>query len=463
MRHHRLFPVPLALLCAVPFALAQTVPPGGATGAPPATPPGAPPQAPAEEAPQTEAGRAYAQLLSTFQILEGSLKSPSRLAESERAAVQRVLQRAEAFSERYPDHLGALAMQIQLLKWLDTDPQRVAGLFERLMELRPDDVNVALLWAGERERTEELEPEAVLALYRDLCERFPDNPVACLEYGEHLRDQLRYDEAIELVRRIDPDPAEAPKLVYLLADCLFAEHHFEEALAALESIPAGAIEDFELRRTVDRDKRYFGEYIEFWQQEQELRAAEAEADDLPRAAIETARGRIVVELFEDQAPNTVANFISLAESDFYAGTAFHRFVPNFMVQGGDPNSRPDASGTPGMGNPGYYIPDEHTREDHRNHFRDSLAMAKQTRPNTAGCQFYFNHRPTPWLNGRHTVFGRVIEGLEIVRSLREGDGITGITVLRKRDHAYEPETLPLVPPKPPTPERMPFTDRPSGG
>jgi peptidyl-prolyl cis-trans isomerase B (cyclophilin B) len=461
MRHHRLLAALLIVLCTVPLAFAQSDAPPETT---PETPPNTPPAvAPAEEAPQTEADRGYEKLLSRFMILRDSLESPTGITEAQRPAVERVLHAAEAFSERHPEHVGALAMQIQLSKWLGAEPQRMTELYRRLLELRPNDVEVALLWAREQEQVGDLDPDGVLALYRDLCERFPDDATACRAYAEHLREELRYDDAVDVVRRFDPDPAEAPGLVYVLADCLFANDHFEEALTALESIPDGEVQDLELRRAIDRDGKYFADYIDLWREEQELRAAEAEADDLPRATIDTARGRIVVELFEDQAPNTVANFISLAESGFYAQTTFHRFVPNFMIQGGDPNTKPGATGTPGMGNPGYYIPDEHTREDHRNHFRDSLAMAKQLQPNTAGCQFYLTHRPTPWLNGRHTVFGRVIEGLDVVRSLRQGDEITGITVLRKRDHPYEPETLPLTPPAPPTPERLPFTDQPPGG
>ncbi|MBT8485900.1 MAG: peptidylprolyl isomerase [Phycisphaerae bacterium] len=164
---------------------------------------------------------------------------------------------------------------------------------------------------------------------------------------------------------------------------------------------------------------------------------------MPRAAIETAKGRIVVELFENEAPNTVANFISLAEADFWNETKFHRYEPDFMIQGGDPLSREGTeSGTPGTGDPGYYIPDEHTAENHRLHFSDSLAMAKRTAPNSGGCQFYLNHRPTPWLNGKHTVFGRILEGIDVARSLRKDDEIVSVSILRKRDHAYEPETLP---------------------
>src|SRR4029079_8655388 len=138
-------------------------------------------------------------------------------------------------------------------------------------------------------------------------------------------------------------------------------------------------------------------------QEQQTREAEAKADDLPRVKLQTNKGDITIELFENEAPNTVANFISLVEKGFYDGVPFHRVLPNFMAQGGDPK------GT-GQGGPGYRIKDEFGNKGARAHFRGSLSMANTGQPNTNGSQFFLTFKPTPHLNGRHTVFGRVIEG-----------------------------------------------------
>ncbi|MBW3600539.1 MAG: peptidylprolyl isomerase [Planctomycetes bacterium] len=154
--------------------------------------------------------------------------------------------------------------------------------------------------------------------------------------------------------------------------------------------------------------------------------------------METNKGKLVIELFEDQAPNTVANFITLVESGFYDGLAFHRVIPHFMAQGGDP----DGDGT---GGPGYEIPCECYEEDARMHFRGSLSMAHAGR-DTGGSQFFLTFIPTPHLNGRHTVFGRVIEGLEVLDELQRRDPndtaapapdkIVDAEVIRKRDHEY---------------------------
>ncbi|MFM9194981.1 MAG: peptidylprolyl isomerase [Planctomycetia bacterium] len=180
----------------------------------------------------------------------------------------------------------------------------------------------------------------------------------------------------------------------------------------------------------------------------EMARRKADADaNCPRVTITTSKGDVVVELFEDDAPNTVANFISLVEKGFYDGTPFHRVIGGFMAQGGDP------TGT-GSGGPGHVIECECELPTARKHFLGSLSMAHAGK-NTGGSQFFLTFRPTEHLDGRHTVFGRVIEGLDVLPKLTrtqdaEGRSMPGIkpdtivkaTVLRKRDHAYDPKTLP---------------------
>ncbi len=186
----------------------------------------------------------------------------------------------------------------------------------------------------------------------------------------------------------------------------------------------------------------------YWEQEQALRQAEAEADDLPRVKLRTNKGDIVIELFENEAPNTVANFISLVQKGFYDGVKFHRVLPGFMAQTGCPRGD-------GTGGPGYRIRCECHGEDFRRHFRGSVSMAKQREPDTGGSQFYlvFTRASTEHLDGQHTVFGRILDGMDVVDQLVridpsqpapgvEPDRIESATVVRKRDHDYTPETLP---------------------
>ena len=123
------------------------------------------------------------------------------------------------------------------------------------------------------------------------------------------------------------------------------------------------------------------------------------------AIIETNHGTIEIELFEDKAPKTTANFISLAEKGFYDGLIFHRVIPNFMIQGGDPNGD-------GTGGPGYEIEDEF-HPDLKHNSPGVLSMANAG-PNTAGSQFFITVAATPWLNGKHAVFGKVVKGMDVV-------------------------------------------------
>ncbi len=155
-------------------------------------------------------------------------------------------------------------------------------------------------------------------------------------------------------------------------------------------------------------------------------------EPLPKVAMETSKGTIHLELFEDDAPNTVANFIALAEKGFYDGLNFHRVIKDFMIQGGDPKGD-------GTGGPGYRIRDEINR---RKHLRGVLSMAKTAAPDSGGSQFFITHTATPWLDGKHTVFGRVTEGMDVVDAIAKGDRIIKVTVLSKRNHPYKPETLP---------------------
>ena len=136
--------------------------------------------------------------------------------------------------------------------------------------------------------------------------------------------------------------------------------------------------------------------------------ASAAAGPKPKAVIETSKGRIVVELYPDQAPKTVANFVKLAKQGFYNGIIFHRVIPGFMIQTGDP------TGT-GRGGPGYTFADEFS-PSLRHDSPGTLSMANAG-PNTNGSQFFITLAATPWLDGKHTIFGRVIEGQSVVEQI----------------------------------------------
>jgi len=144
------------------------------------------------------------------------------------------------------------------------------------------------------------------------------------------------------------------------------------------------------------------------------------------ATFETARGTILVELFDDEVPNTVANFEKLANAEFYDGTRFHRVISNFMVQGGDPYSRDANDPRAGTGGPGYKIKCETHRNVHK-HVAGTLSMAHAGK-DTGGSQFFICHAPQPHLDKVHTVFGQVTKGMDVVNAIRKGDVITSIRV-----------------------------------
>ena len=138
-----------------------------------------------------------------------------------------------------------------------------------------------------------------------------------------------------------------------------------------------------------------------------------------KATLETSRGNIVCELFAKDAPVTVNNFVFLAGEKFYDGTIFHRVIKDFMIQGGDPE------GT-GRGGPGYRFEDE-VKNNPNKHERGVLSMANAG-PGTNGSQFFVTHVPCGWLDGKHTVFGKVLSGQEVVDSVQQGDKLVKVTI-----------------------------------
>jgi len=142
------------------------------------------------------------------------------------------------------------------------------------------------------------------------------------------------------------------------------------------------------------------------------------------AVITTAKGVIRLRFFGDVAPNHVKSFIELATSGFYDGTTFHRIEPGFVAQGGDPYSKTGA-GPVGTGGPGYRVKAEFSEKPH---LEGTLAMARSQDPDSAGSQFYICLAPAPFLDGKYTVFGEVIEGMDVVKSLAVGDVIESVVI-----------------------------------
>ncbi len=144
----------------------------------------------------------------------------------------------------------------------------------------------------------------------------------------------------------------------------------------------------------------------------------------PRATIETDHGTIVIELWDDVAPNHVKNMLELGEKGFYDGLGFHRIIPGFVIQGGCPNTRAGSNGMPGTGDPGYKVNAEF---NDRKHEKGVLSMARSAHPDSAGSQFFIclSREHCQHLDNQYTAFGKVVEGLDVV------DSIAGVPIDRQ--------------------------------
>lgn len=179
-------------------------------------------------------------------------------------------------------------------------------------------------------------------------------------------------------------------------------------------------------------------------EELEVTQAPITNDMNPQAIFTTNKGTIVLELFEDQMPVTVANFVKLSEENFYDGIKFHRVIEGFMIQGGDPNTKTENELTYGTGGPGYTIQDEFVDGELLTNRRGTIAMANTGQPNSGGSQWFINlidntpldHDKQP-ISSRHPVFGRVVEGMDVVDAI-------GATETNQRDLPVDPVIIESV-------------------
>jgi cyclophilin family peptidyl-prolyl cis-trans isomerase len=261
----------------------------------------------------------------------------------------------------------------------------------------------------------------------------------------------RFEEAVVLAKNLLDNGCEIGNVYAIAGLAAFATNDYDNAETYLKkaeeegTLDASAWGEEELAFIAEKGREFLNllpTYKTYWEEEQKIRAEETAADDLPQVLMRTSKGDIKLELFENQAPQTVANFIHLIEDGFYENLSFHRVLPHFMAQGGCPLGD-------GTGGPGYNIACECYKDDYRKHFRGTLSMAHAGR-DTGGSQFFLTFVPTPHLNGRHTAFGRVIEGMDVLAKLQridpdetspnppDPDKILAMEVLRKRDHEYKP-------------------------
>lgn len=358
------------------------------------------------------------------------------------AAQVRKVDEAVAYLERCvkaepkPEYLRWAAEQLQRLG----RPDPALKCCRQLLEVDPS--REQRIWvmdfALRLERFEVIQEIAEKMLAQD-----PKDAEGMLYRGIAFTLTSRFLQALEQYQAVATGFPEHPRVHearFRWGNTLFCLNRFAEAAdlyaAILRDFPGHPMTE---QTKIQRDR--FLQRAEFWRSELELRAAEEKADDLPRIKLVTSRGDIVLELFENEAPNTVANFVKLTEQKFFDGTKFHLARPARFIQGGCPNTRDEDPSNDGRGNPGYFIPDELPPEKFRRHFRGSVGMATSG-PNTAGSQFYICLVPLDSADGRNVVFGRVFSGQEVADQLRKGDELIRAEVIRKRSHPYEPNVIP---------------------
>lgn len=273
---------------------------------------------------------------------------------------------------------------------------------------------------------------------------------------DYRRENSIYEDSFQAAKLLIEAGATMPYLYLMAARAAFVEGHFDEVMPLYETFVEVEGPD-KLEKVDQQIVNILDFYPQWWEEELQRRAEDAQAGDLPRVLLETTRGPVLLELFEDQAPNTVANFIRLVEEGYYDETEFYQVIDDLMAMGGDP--RGDGSGTSGR-----FIPDEHDHPQRRRIFRGSLFMAKMSlpgedagfAPDSASSQFIIALMPIIPKDPSQTVFGRVIQGMDVVGSFQRidpqekkeeqiqlpPDRILTARVVRKRDHDYSVTYVP---------------------
>ena len=267
-------------------------------------------------------------------------------------------------------------------------------------------------------------------LYHEVLKEGKLSDTELIVFAEILNQQNRVAETIKVLKerekKVKKDSEIYDQIQLLLSQCYFYIQDFDTAITLAKQLQLKP----KLKASIARALPYYEKTKKKWLEELEFRKKDK---NLPQVEMTTSKGKIVIDLFEDDAPNAVANFVELTEKKYYDNQAFHRVLPNFMAQGGDPNSKDADPSNDGQGGPGYTIKTDLSK---RNHFRGVISMANAGK-DTDGSQFFLTVVPTYWLDGKHAVFGRISAGQDVIDSLEKGDKLILAKILKKRNHVYK--------------------------
>jgi cyclophilin family peptidyl-prolyl cis-trans isomerase len=287
-----------------------------------------------------------------------------------------------------------------------------------------------------------------------MLKKFNDNPSANGELATFLVELLhrntsdsRFEGMLELALALEAGGVSSEKIPEGIALSAVAENKFDLAKPWIEKHYK---ENAKPRPVLGAIYDHIDALNQNWSEELGLREEDAKGEPLPQVSILTTKGELIVELFENQAPETVANFIHLVEQGFYDGLSFHRVLEHFMAQTGCPYGD-------GTGGPDYAIYSEAQKPNARKYFRGTLGMALSPEDaNSGGSQFFVCLMPSFSLNGQYTAFGRVVKGIEVIGNLAQVnpeekkkedaapvvvDEIIEAKVVRKRNHEYKPNKV----------------------
>jgi cyclophilin family peptidyl-prolyl cis-trans isomerase len=352
----------------------------------------------------------------------------------------------------------------QLVSALNEQLTSFEGALGSARRVRPQDPTVQWL-TGELLMLVGGEPADILPYFERAVKSGLQRPQAFLGLAKTQLDANQFQAAYQAAGKALDLDEHNPEIWDTFARIALGLERFDDILRRLDRVfpqakPAWAQAMYDAAQGMSKR----------WKREQQLRAADTRADNLPRVRLtiehrafdrapdgtiltqpkKTGQGEVVLELFEDQAPATVANFLTLVEQGFYDGTRFHWAESAHLVVGGDPNTKNGNPDDDGLGGAGYVIPDEFQLPGARDHFRGSLSMV-ETSPHTASSQFFIMLVPGPEFNGHFTAFGRVIRGQEVVDQITPGrtnlkvgkfgkaipgDLLVHAQVIRKRPHPY---------------------------
>lgn len=320
---------------------------------------------------------------------------------------------------------------VKLAADLDRDINAPTSTLEMVQRLCPARVAVAI-WIGD--------DAGIDASFEKMKSMSGDSDVVALLWAQECIASARFDKAFGLLQR-NFGPERAIDARIALAEANIGMMRFDEAQAALNTAPSLNRKPAQ-QQEINALSARIGTLRDAWLKEFGAMTRDAGRDDNPIVELVTSKGSIMLDLFEESAPNTVAHFIEHAEAGTYTGTTFHRKVRGFAVQGGDPATATGGAG--GRSTGGWTVPDEIDRPDRRAPLADRIVLARQpvpgktdAAPNSSGCQFMFLLSPSEQLDGQVTVFGRIAEGGDVARALGPDDSILSVQVLRKRNRDYK--------------------------